>query len=44
MNSQSVVCLVVELVISIGIQTKEGKAEIETHPVIAQGKIRKCSI
>ena len=35
---------VVELVIPIGIPTKEAKAEIETHPAIAEPKIRKCSI
>ena len=33
-----------ELVIPIGIPTKEAKAEMETHPVIVQAKIRKCSI
>ena len=33
-----------ELVISIGIRTKEAKAEMETHPVIIEAKIRKCSI
>ena len=33
-----------ELVIPIGIPTKEAKAEIETHPVIVQAKTRKCSI
>ena len=35
---------VVELVIPIGIPTKEAKAEIETHPAIVEPKIRKCSI
>ena len=33
-----------ELVISLGILTKEAKAETETHPVIVEAKIRKCSI
>ena len=33
-----------ELVIPIEISIKEGKAEIEIHPVIAEAKIRKCSI
>ena len=33
-----------EFVISIGVQTKEAKAEIETHPVTAEAKISKCSI
>ena len=33
-----------ELVIPIGIPTKEAKAEMETHPVIVQAKTRKCSI
>ena len=33
-----------ELVIPIGIPTKEAKAEVETHPVIVQAKTRKCSI
>ena len=33
-----------ELVIPIGIPTKEAKAEMETHPVIVEPKIRKCSI
>ena len=28
----------------IGILTKEVKAEIETHPITSQDKIRKCSI
>ena len=31
-----------ELVIPIG--TKEAKAEMETHPVIVEAKIRKCAI
>ena len=35
---------IAELVIPIGIPTKEAKAEIEIHPVIAEVKIRKCSI
>ena len=33
-----------ELVIPIGIPTKEGKAEMETHPVIVEIKISECSI
>ena len=33
-----------ELVIPIGIPTREAKAEVETHPVIVQAKTRKCSI
>ena len=36
--------LIAKLVIPIGILTKEAKAEMETHPVIAEPKIRKCSI
>ena len=28
----------------IGIPTKEAKAEMETHPVILEDKIRTCSI
>ena len=35
---------IAELLISIGIPIKEAKAEIETHPVILEAKIRKCSI
>ena len=35
---------VAELVISIGIPSKEAKAKIKLHPVIAEAKIRKCSI
>ena len=33
-----------ELVIPLGTPTKEAKTEMETHPVIVEGKIRKCSI
>ena len=33
-----------ELVIPIGIPTKEAKAEMKTYPVIVEPKIRKCSI
>ena len=33
-----------ELVIPIGIPTKEAKAKIETHPATAAAKISKCSI
>ena len=35
---------IAELVIPIKILTKEAKAEMKTHPVIAEAKIRKCSI
>ena len=35
---------IAELVISIGIPSKEAKSEIEIHPVIVDAKIRKCSI
>ena len=34
---------IAQLVIPIGISTKKAKAEIETHPVIVEPKIRKCS-
>ena len=34
---------VTELIIPIGISTKEAKAEMETHPVVVKAKIRKCS-
>ena len=33
-----------ELVIPIGMLTKETKEELETHPVIAEPKMRKCSL
>ena len=33
-----------ELVISLGIPSKELKAEIEIHPVIVKAKKTKCSI
>ena len=33
-----------ELVILIGIPTKEAKVEIETYPVTIEAKIRKCLI
>ena len=33
-----------ELVIHIEIPNKEAKEEMETHPVILEVKIRKCSI
>ena len=33
-----------ELVILMGISIKAAKEEIETHPVIVETKIRKCSI
>ena len=35
---------IAELVIPIGIPSKETKIEIHIHPVIAEAKIRKCSI
>ena len=35
---------IAELVIPIGIATKETKAEIEIHPATAEAKIRKHSI
>ena len=35
---------IVELVIAIGVPSKEPKTEIEIHPVIAESKIKKCSI
>ena len=35
---------VTELVIPIGISTKEAEAEMETRPVVVKAKIRKCSI
>ena len=35
---------IAELVIPIGIPTKEAKAEMETHPVTVEIKISKCSI
>ena len=33
-----------ELVIPIGIPTKEAKANMETHPVIVEIKISECSL
>ena len=33
-----------ELVITAIIPTKEAKAEIETHPVTVESRIRKCAI
>ena len=33
---------IAELVIPIGIPSKEAKAKIEIHPVTAEAKIRKC--
>ena len=33
---------IAELVIPIGVPSKEAKAEIEIHPVIVEAKIRKC--
>ena len=35
---------ITELVIPIGILGKVAKAEVEIHPVIAEAKIRKCTI
>ena len=35
---------IAELLIPIGIPTKEAKAEMETHPVTVEIKISKCSI
>ena len=35
---------IAEIIIPIGISTKEAKSEIEIHPVIVEAKIRKCSI
>ena len=36
--------LISEIVIPIGIPTKEGKTEMEAHPVTAEIKTSKCSI
>ena len=36
--------LTVELVVPIGLPTKETKAEIEIYPVTAEAKIGKCSM
>ena len=36
--------LIAELVIPIGVPTKESKGEMEIHPVIVEFKIRECSI
>ena len=33
-----------ELVMPTGIPTKEGKVEMETHPVIVETKINQCSV
>ena len=35
---------IAELVLHIGILTKEAKAEMETHSVIVEPKMRKCSL
>ena len=35
---------IAELVTPIGIPSKEVKAEVEINPIIAEPKIRKCSI
>ena len=35
---------IAEIMIPIGIPTKEAKTEIEIYPVIVEPKIRKCSI
>ena len=37
-------CTIAELVIPIGIQTKEGNAEMKTHPVIIEITILECLI
>ena len=34
---------ITEFVIPIGIPSKEAKVETEIHPVITEGKMRKCS-
>ena len=36
--------LIAELAIPMGIPSEEAKAEIETHPVNVEAKIRQCSI
>ena len=33
-----------ELIIPLGIPSKEAKADIEKHPLTVEAKIRKCSI
>ena len=35
---------IAELVISIGIESKEATAEFQIHPVTIEAKVRKCSI
>ena len=35
---------IAELIIPIGIPTKKARAEMETHPVIVEIKVSKCSI
>ena len=35
--------IIAELLIPIGIPSKEVKAEVEIYPVIVEAKIRKCS-
>ena len=40
-NCTRILILTAELVMSIGIPTKEAKAEIETHPVTAESNISK---
>ena len=35
---------IAEVIIPIGISSKEAKAEIEIHPVTVVVKIRKCSV
>ena len=35
---------IAELVIYIGISSKEAEAEIEIHPVFKEPNIRKCSL
>ena len=34
---------IAELVVPIGIPSKEAKAEVEIHPVNVEAKLRKCS-
>ena len=35
---------ITELVIPVGIPSKEAKAEIEMHPITTEAKISKCSM
>ena len=43
-NITQILYLIAELVIPIGIPTKEAKADMETHPVIVEITIREWSI